>query len=115
MKTSAMGFTERILYGMNRHATDGSKVLDWERAADVCAASKEPVWAGLAEDWGYTSGMIWDGEKQVRDYVYVFSTWATPVLVIGDEDGDGIECFKAATDSDSSDYPEWWGEEADHA
>lgn len=112
MRTRSMGFAEGMLYGMGRTAQDGAKVLDWDRAAEVCSASEVPVYAGLAEDWDCTSGMIWDGEKQVRDYVYVSSLWATPVLVVGNEyGGDGIECYKAATDVDSSGYPEQWGGE----
>lgn len=111
MKTRSMSFADAMIYGMNRRAQDGAKVLDWDKAAEICAATKDIVWAGLAEDWTYTSGLIWDGEKQVRDYVFVVSDWATPVLVVGDYDGDAIECFKAADDGSSSEYPEWWGDE----
>lgn len=114
MKTSSLGFTDGMLYGMGRTAPGGPKVLDWERAAELCAKSDVPVYAGLAEDWSCTSGMIWDGEKQVRDYVFVWSSWATPVLVVGDDSDDGTECFRAATQDDPSGYPKWWGKEADH-
>lgn len=115
MKTRSLGFTEGMLFGMGRTSPGGPKVLDWERAAELCAASDAPVYAGLAEDWGHTSGMIWDGDKQVRSYVFTWSDWATPVLVVGDEFGDGVECFKAATRNDPSGYPKWWAKEADHA
>ena len=114
MKTSSLGFTEGMLYGMGRTAPGGPKVLDWERAAELCAKSDAPVYAGLAEDWSCTSDIIWDGEKQVRDYVFVWSSWATPVLVVGDDSDDGTECFRAATQDDPSGYPKWWGKEADH-
>ena len=39
MKTRSLGFTDGMLYGMGRTAADGPKVLDWERAAELCAAS----------------------------------------------------------------------------
>ena len=112
MITSSLGFTEEMLFGMNRVALDGAKVLDWERAAEIGASTDEPVWAGLAEDWDLTHGMIWDGKSRIVDYVYVFSRWATPVVVIGDEWGEGIECFAVASPESSSDYPDWWLEEA---
>lgn len=110
MELTSMGFTEGMLFGMGRRAEDGPKVLDWEKAAEICAATKEPVLAGLAEDWGYTSGLIWDGSRQVRDYVYVASNWATPVLVIEGRD-DAFPCFRLDDGGAESGYPAWWGEE----
>lgn len=113
MRIKSLGFDEAMLCVMGRTATNDPKVLDWERAAELCSASDVPVYAGLAEDWSSTSGMIWDGEKQVRDYVFVWSSWATPVLVVGDDSDYGTECFRAATEEDPSEYPDWWGEEAE--
>lgn len=111
MELTSMGFTEGMLFGAGRKAKDGPKVLDWERAAEFCASKKAPVWAGLAEDWEYTSGLIWDGSRQVRDYVYVASNWATPVLVIEGRNN-VVPCFRLDDGDAESGYPAWWGEGA---
>ena len=78
------------------------KVFDWDKAAQIIkekgVASAE---AGLQEDWGYTSDLIFiDGKPVTSGYTYLSSTWATPVLRIdGEED---IECFVM-----QSEKPEW--------
>lgn len=112
MELTSMGFTEGIFAAMSRKAKDGPKVLDWEKAAEMCAATKQPVWAGLAEDWYCTSGLIWDGSRQVRDYVFVASNWATPVLVMAERGPGGIPCFRLDDGSAEFGYPAWWGEGA---
>lgn len=112
MTLQSMGFVEGMLYGMGREAKDGAKVLDWEKAASIVEKNKKDVWAGLAEDWEYTSGLIGENGKQKKSTsVYACSRWATPVVVVGDEyDGEEIECWKYATDEDSADMPDYWGE-----
>ena len=66
METTSLGFIDGMFFGRGRKAADGPKVLDWERAAEVCASTDEPVWAGLAEDWEYTHGLIGDGGEAGR-------------------------------------------------
>lgn len=112
METTSLGFIDGMFFGRGRKAADGPKVLDWERAAEVCASTDEPVWAGLAEDWEYTHGLIGDGGKRVDGYVYVFSQWATPVIVVGDEYDEGTECYTAADPESDSGLPSWWLDEA---
>lgn len=103
-------------FNSGRVAEDGSKVLDWDRAREICRGTDEHVYAGLAEDWTYTSAMIYDGEKFVEERLgnlYVFSRWATPVVRIGYV-GDGVECWKyAETEDDPAGYPAGWGEVVD--
>lgn len=83
------------------------KRFDWIKAATILHERGEvDASAGLAEDWGCTSceivscGVI----VEERGCGYLGSLWATPILVIGDEE---IECF---TD-DGSDFL-WWPKEA---
>lgn len=69
------------------------KVFDWDKAAKIIK-EKQPktAYAGLAEDWEYTSGKIYeDGETIRTEYTYLASTWATPVLILDYEDE--IECY----------------------
>lgn len=105
--------TEDELHDHVRKAPDGKKVLDWEKAAEIVRGTREDVFAGLAEDWDSTGGLIGSGGKQQRndEDAYVVSVWATPVVAIGSECNEGIECWKYAGDDSSSRYPDWWGNE----
>lgn len=69
-----------------------TKVFDWDKAARIIRERKgETASAGLIEDWTWTSGVIWEDGKPVRDdYTYLASFWATPVLKIGE---DCIPCW----------------------
>lgn len=83
------------------HRNDPLMVFDWDKAARIIA-EKEPdmATAGLEGDFEYTSGVIWlDSKPYTRDYTYLASTWAKPLLVIGEEE---IECWRY-----QSDAPEW--------
>jgi hypothetical protein len=87
------------------------KVFDWIKAAELIKANPQAtIRAGLASDWEYTGGTIWeDGEKQ-DDYTYLASTWATPEIEI---DGETFDCFKMASetpnwDADTKFPPEFW-------
>lgn len=110
MTLSSLGFTEGMIYGMCREASDGPKVLDWEKTAEIVNRTSEDVWAGLKEDWECTSGLIAKGGNPTsNERVYVWSRWATPVVVVGDQWGDEIECWKPATGGEPSGCPKGWG------
>lgn len=79
------------------------KVFDWHKAARLIREQSPIVAeAGLAEDWRWTGGTIWEAGKPVEittTYVYLASTWATPVLYL---DGVEIPCWKRQCDT-----PDW--------
>jgi hypothetical protein len=88
-------------------------VFDWIKAANIIKERKpESASAGLAGDWDYTGGTIWEDGKPVdREYsgTYLSSNWATPELEI---DGYRTDCYKM-----QSEVPEWgsstfWPDEA---
>lgn len=85
--------------------------LDWQKAAELCEEYKgHRVYAGLIEDWMYTSGEIFDGEKRVKnESVFVSSYWATPVIMVDGDDGFGtyVICW---TEGDDCEMPDWWFE-----
>lgn len=111
MELESLGFVEGILVANGRKAKGGAKVLDWDKAAEIVAGTKGTVWAGLAEDWEYTSGIIGDNGKQTKPsyQFYGYSRWATPVVVVGNHWGEGIECWKYADKSSSPECPKGWG------
>ena len=83
------------------HRNDPLMVFDWDKAARILSERvPNKAFAGLEGDFEYTGGIIWFcGEPCMSDYTYLASTWAKPLLVIGDEE---IECWRY-----SSDVPEW--------
>lgn len=92
------------------------KVFDWLKAVGLINEHKaQSASAGLAEDWEATHDLILqDGLPMKREntYAYLASTWATPVLKIGDET---FDCYKM-----QSEVPEWnahthWPSEAMNA
>lgn len=88
-----------------RAAGNKPRQLDWEKAREICEQHKgDVIYAGLKDDMEWTAGLIYDGEKRVKEYVYVASVWATPVLEI---DGKEVECWKYGDDPD---MPAWWTE-----
>lgn len=77
-------------------------VFDWDKAAEIIKKEKpiEAV-AGLSSDMEWTSGTIFSEGKPVQDcYTFLSSTWATPVLVL--DDNNEIPCYKM-----QSEVPEW--------
>lgn len=60
------------------------KVFDWDKAVRLILAAKaKKASAGLAEDWGWTSGQILRDGVPVYDHgTYLSSPWATPVIKI---------------------------------
>lgn len=105
------GFAEGFIEGLARpRSWHGCRVLDWEKAAEICKSQDQEVYAGLAEDWDYTCGLIYDGKNFVKGVYepYIKSIWATPVIVIGGKFGEPQECWKPADDNDGVHMPEWW-------
>ena len=84
-------------------------VFDWDKAAEIIRERK-PRWAeaGLKGDFENTGGLIYDeGHPVTDDYTYLASTWARPVIRLGEcEDADeyyeDIPCFKM-----QHEVPEW--------
>lgn len=69
------------------------RVFDWDRAYKVIqkAGPKRTYQAGLAEDLDYTIGTIWKDDKPVEEsHAYLCSKWATPILILDDEE---LECW----------------------
>jgi hypothetical protein len=79
------------------------KVFDWDTAAALIREKKpSSAGAGLAGDWEYTGGSIFENGKPVpkeETYTYLASTWATPQLEM---DGVVISCYKM-----HSEVPDW--------
>lgn len=84
------------------------KVFDWDKAARIIRErGATHAIAGLAEDFDWTGGPILrDGKRLCGDETYTFlaSSWATPVLVIDDEE---IECWIQTTDTKWDAYTQW--------
>lgn len=83
------------------HMNDPLMVFDWDKAAQILV-ERMPRFAiaGLEDDFEYTAGLIWcDGKPYNKDYTYLASTWARPMLEI---DGEHIECWRF-----QSEVPEW--------
>ena len=79
------------------------KVFDWDKAAQLIKESGCHVAeAGLRDDWEWTSGIIYDDGIVTNDYTYLASTWATPIIVLDENDYDEIECYKM-----KHEVPEW--------
>lgn len=84
------------------------KYMDWDKIKTIIDQNPNSVvYAGLLEDWGNTSGLIYARGKYYDGDVYGCSTWATPIV---DVDGDEIECYVLEEPEDfSSGKPKWWG------
>lgn len=67
-------------------------VFDWDKAAKLIKKNKpKRASAGLAGDWEWTGGDIYQHGKPIKsDYIYLSSNWATPEL---DLDGKIIDCY----------------------
>lgn len=101
--------------GTEPNLFDGKmNTLDWKKARENCEANpNSTIRAGIAEDWKYTYGVIFDkGEYKDNDScecdecgICVSSRWGTPVLVI--DNGNPIEC-SVLTDDWEPEIPESW-------
>ena len=86
------------------------KVFDWKKAAEIIKEEtpKGPVYAGLQDDMEWTGGIIWEGKPILDKYTYLSSTWAIPILVIGEQE---IPCW-ISSENTSWDAQTKWPEEA---
>lgn len=88
-------------------------VFDWTRAAEIIKDRDiKNASAGLAEDWDMTNGQILVNGKpkgKNKSNIFLGSTWATPVLVIGDEI---IPCYRLESDTPGWNSITHWPEEA---
>ena len=84
------------------------KYMDWDKVQKL--VDKHPnsvIYAGLLEDWGNTSGLIFaNGEYYNGRYIYDRSVWATPIV---DIDGEEIECWTYNESREATGTPGWWG------
>lgn len=79
---------------INNSTPDGNeKVFDWDKAAKIIKERKpETASAGLTEDWFWTGGIIYEnGKPIINEYTFLASRWATPVLILDDEE---IDCYQ---------------------
>jgi hypothetical protein len=69
------------------------RVFDWVAAAKIIKEKNpEIAEAGLQGDFEYTSGTIYEDGKVIRsESCYLSSNWATPILVINEDEV--YECF----------------------
>ena len=75
-------------------------VFDWDKAAWLILESGCHVAeAGLRGDWEWTGGIIYDDGIVTNDYTYLASTWATPIIMLDDDE---IECYRM-----KHEVPEW--------
>lgn len=88
-------------------------VFDWNKAARRIIETKaKEARAGLASDWEWTGGTIFeDGHPvpQEDTYTYLASTWATPELEL---DGEVEDCFIMKVESPSWDSDTYWPQSA---
>lgn len=82
------------------------KVFDWDAAATYIKMNNVTnAMAGLQEDWVCTAGHIFiDGKPDMEDYTFLASTWATPVLTIGETD---IECWRYEDQCEWDSHTKW--------
>lgn len=112
MSKGYIGFAEGILYGEYiGNSPSTMKYMDWNKAEQICKDHPNSViYAGLQEDWGYTSGKIFDcGTFYNGGDLFDQSKWATPIL---DVDGEEIECWTKEPHYETG-IPKWWGRGAE--
>lgn len=87
MKRSELSFMDGFFITRRQNDTT-PRVFDWDKAATIIKEHLEQhpdllAEAGLQGDWKYTGGVIFrDGEPVKDDYTYLYSTWATPTLIL---------------------------------
>lgn len=88
------------------------KVFDWDKAAKIIKeGNHKNASAGLAEDMYWTAGNIFvDGEMPDSIFKpYLASTWATPVLIIDDDE---FDCYKMQSETDGWNSDTFWPDSA---
>lgn len=96
---------------MNRGKEE--RVFDWGKAARLIKERRpQTASAGLEEDWFWTGGTIYENGAPVSPddtYTFLASTWATPVLVLDDEQ---IECWRMESEVPTWGSGTYWPQEA---
>ena len=84
------------------------KYMDWKKVQQIVDEHPDAeIYAGLAEDWNNTSGVIYSkGIYFDGGCFYGCSVWATPIV---DVDGEEIECWTYEETTEKQHMPEWWG------
>lgn len=102
---------EILLRGMMNRGRE-MKVFDWDKAAQIIKNRKpKEAIAGLSEDWFWTAGPIFsNGKPVIHGGAYLASTWATPVLVLDDDEE--IPCWKYQHEVPDWDADTEWPESA---
>ncbi len=86
------------------------RVFDWDKAARLIGDQKvDYAGAGLQSDWEYTGGVIFNEGVVTEGGTYLASTWAIPEL---DLDGEMIDCWIYADETDGWDAKTIWPESA---
>jgi len=69
------------------------KVFNWNKAAQIIKDNNPKyATAGLSSDLEWTSGTIYEhGKYSTSGYTYLASNWATPVLIL--ENNEEIDCW----------------------
>lgn len=85
------------------------KQLDWKCAAKLCELPGEyTIYAGIREDWFWTSDLIAENGKRLKNSAYVASTWGTPALQIS---ANGKMIFvDCDIEGEDPKMPDWWPE-----
>ena len=93
----------------NRGRTE--MVFDWDKAAQLIREKRpQSASAGLAGDWEYTGGTIYeDGKPYMDSYTYLASTWATPELEMDEE---VVPCYRMENETPDWDAHTKWPESA---
>ena len=85
-------------------------VFDWDKAARLIMDRKAKLAsAGLAGDWEYTGGRIWNGKIITKSYTYLSSTWAKPQI---DIDGHIEDCYLMEHEAPGWDCDTKWPDSA---
>lgn len=99
---------DTLLAGLMGEISRGNemKVFDWDKAARTIAEYKaQDASAGLMEDWEWTGGTILEDGKFVEEpFMWLASTWATPILMI---DGETIPCYIMEHETDWGAKTRW--------
>lgn len=88
------------------------RVFDWDKAARIIKDNDyKNVKAGLDEDWYATSDAILiNGVPYMESNSFLMSNWATPIMIILDDDNDGdtaIPCWCYKTECEWDAYTQW--------
>lgn len=76
------------------------KIFDWDKAAKLIRDRRPSIAeAGLAGDWDYTGGVIYNGRPVHDQYTYLGSMWAIPTLIMDDDE---IPCWSTECEWDQN-------------